>query len=298
LADLDVTALILALLAGYGTFLVYTSVSLGWTGLGLGPSVVGRRATRRPIALWLAQAGLEGVRPREFGVVVVVLAVCGGAITYVLFGGVLPVMIGAGFAGAMPVAVHRQRRERRLASARESWPRMVEEIRLLTGSLGRPIPVALLEVGLRGPAELRGAFKAAEREWHISTDFARTVALLKDRLADPTADAACETLLVAHAVGGTDIDRRLAALAEDRLQDLQGRKDAASKQAGVRFARRFVLLVPLGMAVAGLSIGTGRAAYQTPLGQAAVVVGLAATVVCWVWAGRLMQLPQEERVFA
>jgi tight adherence protein B len=107
----------------------------------------------------------------------------------------------------------------------------------------------------------------------------------------------CETLLVAHEVGGTDLDRRLAALAEDRVQDLQGRKDARARQAGVRFARRFVLLVPLGMTLAGLSIGNGRAAYQTPLGQLAVVAGLLMTVACWAWAGRLLRLPEEERVF-
>ncbi|MGH9061680.1 MAG: type II secretion system F family protein, partial [Acidimicrobiales bacterium] len=152
-------------------------------------------------------------------------------------------------------------------------------------------------VGRRGPSELRPAFAAAEREWLVSTDFARTVAVLKDGLDDPTADAACETLLGAHEIGGTDQDRRLAALAEDRVQDLQGRRDAAARQAGVKFARRFVLLVPLGMAVAGLSIGTGRSAYETPLGQAAVLVGIAAVVACWWWAGRLMRLPDTERVF-
>ena len=168
----------------------------------------------------------------------------------------------------------------------------------MTGSLGRPIPYALLEVGRRGPAEMRDAFAAAEREWLITTDFPRTVRVLKERLADATADAACETLLVAHAVGGSDIDKRLSALAEDRIQDLQGRKDALAKQAGVRFARRFVLVVPVGMAFAGLSIGTGRAAYQSPTGQALVVGGIAAMAACWWWAGRLMQLPREERVFA
>ena len=287
----------LAVAAGYGTYLLYTSLALGWNGLGLGPHAVRPSPARRSLGTWLAQAGLEGVRPREFAAVVVILAIGGATATYVLFGGVVPAIIGGGFAGATPVAVHRQRRARRAALAREAWPRMIEEIRLLTGSLGRAIPTALLEVGARGPVELRGAFSAADREWRISTDFGRSVAVLKQRLADPTADAACETLLVAHEVGGTDIERRLAALAEDRVQDLQGRKDAASKQAGVRFARRFVLLVPLGMAVAGLSIGTGRAAYQTPLGQLAVVIGLAATVGCWLWAGHLMRLPQEERVF-
>lgn len=58
-----------------------------------------------------------------------------------------------------------------------------------------------------------------------------------------------------------------------------------------------MLIVPLGMALAGLSIGTGRAAYQTALGQLAVAGGLAVVAMCWLWAGRLMRLPEEERVF-
>ena len=166
-----------------------------------------------------------------------------------------------------------------------------------TGSLGRSIPQALFEVGRRGPDELRPAFAAAERHWRISTDFALTVAVLKGRLADPTADATLETLLVAHEVGGSNLDQRLAALVEDRVQDVQGRKDARAKQAGVRFARWFVLAVPLGMTLAGLSIGTGREAYQTAAGQLAVAAGLGCVAACWIWAGRLMRLPEEERVF-
>jgi tight adherence protein B len=58
-----------------------------------------------------------------------------------------------------------------------------------------------------------------------------------------------------------------------------------------------VLLVPLGMAVAGLTIGTGRSAYETAGGQLAVAVGLLAVVACWAWSGRLMRLPEEPRVF-
>jgi tight adherence protein B len=175
---------------------------------------------------------------------------------------------------------------------------MIEEMRLLTGSLGRSVPQALFDVGRRSPEEMRHAFRAAQREWMISTDFPRTLAVLKKALADATADVVCETLLVAYDVGGTDLDRRLAALAEDRVQDLQGRKTAKARQAGVRFARRFVLLVPLGMALAGLSIGSGRHAYETPGGQMAVAFGLGMIVACWVWAGRLMKLPEEDRVFA
>ena len=102
---------------------------------------------------------------------------------------------------------------------------------------------------------------------------------------------------MAHELGGSDLDRRLGALVEDRIQDTQGRKDARAKQAGVRFARRFVLIVPIGMALAGMSVGNGRAAYQTALGQVAVVAGVGMVIACWLWAGRIMRLPEEERVF-
>jgi tight adherence protein B len=173
----------------------------------------------------------------------------------------------------------------------------LEELRLLIGSMGRSVPQALFEVGRRAPDQWRGAFEAAEREWLLTTDFARTTGILKQHLADATADVVCETLLVAHELGGSDIDGRLAELIDDRVLDLQGRKDAASRQAGVRFARRFVLLVPLGMALAGLAIGTGRSAYETAGGQIAVGVGLLAVVACWIWSGRLMRLPEEPRVF-
>ena len=294
------TGLLLALAGAYGVFLVYTAVVFRWTGVGLGPAVASRseqRTFRARVDHAMARADLDGVRPSEVVAVMAALFVGGGVVAFALFGGALPALLAGAFAATFPLASHRNRAERRRSEAREAWPRMIEEIRLLTGSLGRSIPQALLEVGRRAPAELRGAFAAAEREWLVTTDFARTCAVLKARLADPTADAACETLLVAHDVGGSDIDRRLAALVEDRIQDLQGRKDARAKQAGVRFARRFVLIVPLGMALAGLSIGTGRAAYQTATGQLLVALGLSVVAACWLWAGRLLRLPEEERVF-
>lgn len=272
------TPALLSLTAAAGAYLVATSLLFGWRGF---PALAGRR--RVPL-------------PRVDGAVVVLSAV-GAALGYGLFGGVLPALVAGGFAATFPAASRRAAYERRRAVAREAWPRMIEEIRLQVGSVGRSVPQALFEVGRRAPEELRPAFALAEREWSVSTDFGRTVAALQAGLGDATADATLETLLVAHEVGGTDIDRRLAALAEDRVHELRGRKDAEAEQAGVRFARRFVLLVPLGMTLAGLSIGSGRAAYQTPAGQLAVAFGLGMVALCWLWAGRLMRLPEEERVF-
>jgi tight adherence protein B len=290
--------LVVALAGAYGVFLLYTAAVFGWRGLGVGPSRlragIGPRARAEQ---WLAQAGLEGVGPTEFVTVMAVLFVVGAGVTFAGLGALLPALAVGGFAATYPAASYRGRRQQRRMRAAESWPRMIEEIALLTGSLGRSVPQALFEVGRGSPEEMRPAFAAAQRQWLLSTDFERSVAVLKAGLADATADAACETLLVAHEVGGTDVQRRLAALVDDRIADLQGRKDARARQAGARFARRFVLFVPVGMALVGLSIGGGRDAYASADGQLAAVAAVAMVIACWLWSGRIMRLPEEERVF-
>ena len=73
--------------------------------------------------------------------------------------------------------------------------------------------------------------------------------------------------------------------------------EAEARQAGARLARWFVIVVPAGMAFAGLNLGDGGAAYRTPGGQAAVVAAIALIALCWGWAGRIMRVPGQRRVF-
>jgi tight adherence protein B len=286
------TSLLLAATAAIGMHLLLTSRSA--RGRARGSSR--RQRYQEHVRSLLDQVGLDGVSASQFGVASGVVGAAALVPAVAVFGlGVPAALIGA-VAALVPGAAWRRRHAATRQVARDAWPALIEELRVLTGSAGRSIPQALLEVGARGPVELRDAFDAAQREWALTTDFERTVRVLKHRLADPTADAACETLLVASEVGG-DIDRRLRALAEDRREDLRGRKEASARQAGARLARAFVVLVPAGMALAGLSVGEGGAAYRTAQGQVLVAVGIAMVVACWVWASVIMRLPEPERVF-
>ena len=289
------TGLLLALAAAYGVHLLFTATAFGWRGVGPGPRASRRR---RSLGERLAAAGMADVRPRELAAATVVLLAVGAIAGWVVFGGAVVPVASALLIGSSPVLGARARQERRRVEAREAWPRLIDEIRIKATTLGRSLPHALLDAGASAPDELRPAFEAARREWLLSTDFETTLAVLKGRLCDATADAVCETLLVAHQIGGNEIDRCLQALHDDRVLDLQGRKDADARQAGARFARWFTIVVPVGMAFVGLSIGDGRAAYGTPWGQALVLIGLAFVAACWVWAGRIMRLPADERVFA
>lgn len=291
------TSILLAACAATGTFLLVVPRSAGARRPRSASNDGPRHAEmRRRAELALQRSGLDGVSPSQFVTTVVGFGTATAAMTALVFGpGIGALLIGL-IAGAWPVAMWRGRRAAARRAAQDHWPRLIEELRVLVGPMGRPIPQALLDVAARGPIELRGAFEAAQREWALTTDFERTVTVLKDRLDDPTADATCETLLVVHEVGG-EVDSRLAALAEDRRRDLEDRKDARAKMAGARTARLFVVLVPLGMAVAGLNVGDGRDAYRTTAGQALVAIGIGLVAVCWWWAARLMRLPVEERVF-
>jgi tight adherence protein B len=280
--------------AGVGVYLLVTrspagrSRDRGWHPLG---------TARRRVDAWLSASGFESLSTRSMVVSTGVMVFLGAALGLSLFGSPIPAGVSGMLLGAAPLLGARQRRIDALVAAHDAWPRLLEEIRIRTASLGRSIPQALFDVGATAPEEMQPAFAAAHREWLISTDFARTIHVLKTRLADATADVTCETLLIANELGGAGLDRRLEALIDDRLEDVLSRKDARAKQAGVRFARRFVVIVPVGMALAGLSIGNGRASYGTPAGQLGVVIGIGLTALCWIWAGRLMRLPRESRVF-
>lgn len=276
-------AAIAALCAGLGTWLL------------LSAAVNGRRDLRPAPLLRVRSSSRWNISRTEIASTVLAGSV-GIAVGWLLFGAPLPALALGAFMASAPRQVDLRARAKRLEVARSHWPQLIEELRVLTGSLGHSIPHALMEVGRHAPTELRGAFAAAEREWLLTTDLTKALQTLKDELADPAADTICETLLVAHELGGSGLDQRLTALAEDRDRDLQHRRDAEARQAGARFARRFVLLVPAGMALAGMSVGTGRAAYRSPSAQLVVLVAIAMVVACWVWAGRIMALPTPQRV--
>jgi tight adherence protein B len=223
--------------------------------------------------------------------------IAGSTLCLLIFGSFGPALLGGGFAAWLPITARLQRRREHLEIARDAWPRMIDELRVLTSAAGRSLPQSLIEVGASAPPSMHSAFAEARREWLLTSDLERMLAALRSTLADPTCDAVCETLLIASEVGWSDLDRRLTVLAEDRRVDSRNRREARSRQAGVRFARRFVLLVPLGMAIAGLTVGSGRSAYRTPVGEAAVLAALLCTFGCWYWAGSMLRLPTEERVF-
>ena len=257
-------------------------------------------ASLRRTAPALPQAALTQPRApaRVLGSVLAGAAAAVGWLgAWTLFGGVIAPALVAVLAAAGPPRAAIQRRRQHAMNSWQAWPRLLAEVRILVAHQGQSIPAALFAAGAHAPEAMRHAFSDAARAWSLSTDFEAALSALKSSLADPTADAVCETLLAAHQIGGVRIDARLRALAEAAQAEAAARSDARAKQAGARFARSFVASVPAFMAVIGLSIGRGRQAYESPDGQLLVAFSVLAVAACWLWAGRIMAIPMRKRVF-
>ncbi len=184
-------AALVACAAGYGVHLVYTGTTHGWTGIGPGP-----RTNRVRLAAVGPRIRAASARPVAAGL-------AGAAAGFVLFGTPMPALLGGVFAAAIAAMSSRAEAEHRLERVADAWPGVLEEMRVLAGAGGRPLPHALFHAGRRTPPAISVGFAAAEREWQSSTDFARALAVLKTELAEASTDVICETLLVAHQVGGT-----------------------------------------------------------------------------------------------
>lgn len=221
----------------------------------------------------------------------------GAVLASILFGGPVPFLFGATAGATLPILQTRAARSAARNVVIEAWPGIVEHLRVETQTLGRSIPLAVVDLAETAPGPLRPVFERARRTWRLTGDLAATLAVIQDGFAEPGVDMTCEVLQLAHELGGPSLDGRLRDLAEDRRTELAHRREARSRQAGVRLARNLVLIVPLGMAAAGSLIGTGRSAYSTPGGQA--VVALAAFLVagCWSWSSTYLRMPAPPRLF-
>lgn len=282
-----ITRLLLATTAATGVAL------LAWT-----PHLhlpTGRRT--RSVDRGRSRSGHARGRTRAIVLASAVAAGVGAVGGLVLLGGPVAGLLGAVGGATLPVAQLRAARSATRSLVTDAWPAIIEQLRVETQTLGRSIPLAVVDLAETAPAPLRPVFESARRTWRLTGDLAATLAVVREGFAEPGVDMTCEVLLLAHELGGPSLDGRLRDLAEDRRTELAHRREARSRQAGVRLARNLVLVVPLGMAAAGSLIGTGRSAYSSPGGQLVVAVAAVLVAGCWAWSSRYLRMPSPPRLF-
>jgi tight adherence protein B len=243
----------------------------------------------------LAQAGIEGVTPRQLAGVSAAL----GLVVFVLVLGTSQVPVIAllfgGFAGAVPLVLVRRRRSQRSIELREVWPEAVDN--LASGvRAGLSLPEALAQLGVRGPEQLRSPFRRFGEDYRATGRFAESLDTLKRNLADPVGDRVVEALRMAREVGGTDLGRLLRTLSAFLREDARTRAELETRQGWTVNAARLALAAPWVLLLLLATRPTAVEAYNTPAGTFVLLVGGGVSFAAYRVMLRIARLPTERRV--
>ncbi|TYC99698.1 type II secretion system protein F [Arthrobacter echini] len=253
------------------------------------------RTRRAPLEDLLARAGVERVSPRGL------LASCAAVGLLVMLVGVVltgspPIALCFALFGALlPVSIVRWRAAKRTASLRELWPEVVDHLRSAIRA-GLSLPEALIQLGEKGPLELRPAFRTFGADYRAGGRFDDALSRLKERLADPVADRIVEALRLTRDVGGSDLGRLLGTLSEFLRDAARTRSELEARQSWTINAARLAVAAPWFVLLLLSTRPEAIRAYNTAGGVVVLLGGLLISVLCYRVMLRVGALPEDQRV--
>jgi tight adherence protein B len=258
-----------------------------------------RRSDNRSgrFAQLLTESGVEGVSPGQL------VALCLGAfllaaLVMLAVSGVAAIGVVFGLLAALlPIGVLRGRAARRLREHAALWPDAVDNLSSAVRA-GLSLPEALMQLGERGPEELRAPFIQFGRDYQATGRFNESLDLLKARLADPIGDRVVEALRIAREVGGGDLGRMLRSLSGFLRDDLRTRGELESRQSWTVNGARLAVGAPWAVLMFMSLQGDVIQRFATTTGLIVLGVGAVLCVTAYrlmMWIGRL---PTERRILA
>jgi tight adherence protein B len=240
-------------------------------------------------------AGIRGTGPRTligFAVVLsLMVLLLGYAVTRVL-----PVSACfAVMAAWAPFAVVSARARSRRSRLREVWPDVVDHVHSAVRA-GLALPEALVQLGERGPEELRPQFLEFGHDYRATGRFSDALDRLKERLSDPVADRLVEALRIARDVGGTDLGRVLRTLSVFLREDARSRAELEARQSWTVNAARLAMAAPWAVLLLLATRGSTLSAYSSAAGAGVLLLGAAISVVAYRLMVAIGRLPEEQRV--
>ncbi|MFJ4168470.1 type II secretion system F family protein [Paenarthrobacter sp. NPDC089714] len=280
---------LLGAVGGVGMFLVW------WSAWEKPDTQARRNHVPRKLELLLLSAGIEKVSSAGL------LFCCAGVglaafLVFFLVTGSLPVSACFSVFGAwLPLAVVRRRARRRRAVLRQLWPDVVDHLRSAIRA-GLSLPDALIQLGTKGPEELRHVFTDFGSDYRSGGRFDAALTTVKARLADPVADRIIEALRMTREVGGSDLGRMLGTLADFLRESARTRNELEARQSWTVNGARLAVAAPWIVLVVMAGRPEAMLAYNTATGAMVLLGGLVVSAVCYTAMLRIGALPEDERV--
>jgi tight adherence protein B len=218
-------------------------------------------------------------------------------VLHALTGLVVVALVPAVVVATLPKAHFVRKRSQRIARVQEAWPDGLRDI-LTSVRSGASLPMAIESLATFGPEPLREAFQGFD-VYSRSLGVVSALELVKDDIADPTADRVIEVLILAYERGGAVVPEILEDLAEATTRDLWTLEQVRTEALEQKINSRVVFILPWIVLVAMTArSGAFREFYASTAGLFVVMVGGVMSLLGAAIASRLGAQPTEHRVFA
>ena len=177
------------------------------------------------------------------------------------------------------------------------WPEVIDHI--ISGiHSGLSLSETLVGLSTRGPETLRPIFSEFHKELLHTGDFTLAVSRLKSRFNSHSSDQILEALLLAKALGGSELLQIFRTLGDFLREDLALRKEIAIKHGWIKNSAHLSSAAPWILLLL-LSSQPGTVdSFSRPGGIAILIIAMVMTTIAYLWMGRLSRLPKVSRIFA
>jgi tight adherence protein B len=282
---------VLGLLLGVGLLLIWRSGPRAPQRAPGGPGWVQRRA------VLLHQAGVDGVGVPQLIAAQLGCALVAAVAVLALTQTLAVAACFAVFAFTAPSVLLRRMRRKRQAALRDVWPEAIDNLASAVRA-GMSLPEGLSALAVHGPVELRPAFTRFGVAYRASGRFGDCLNALIADLADPVGDRVCETMRMAHEVGGSDLGTVLRTLSELLRSDARTRAELETRQGWTVNAARLAVAAPWAVLLLLGARSSTLSAYDSEAGALLLVIGAGVCVIAYRVMLRIGRLPDEPRVLS
>ncbi len=254
-----------------------------------------RRERRSRPRLSVNVPGLDVTR-LQFWATVLAAGAVSFLVVYALTGLVAVSLVPALVVATLPKAYFARKRAGRLVRVQEAWPDGLRDI-LSSVRSGSSLPSAVENLALFGPEPLREAFQGFDI-YSRSLGVVAALEMVKDDIADPTADRVIEVLILSYERGGSVVPEILEDIAEATTRDLWTMEQIRGEALEQKINSRVVFGLPWIVLVALTArSGAFRDFYSSSAGLLVVAIGGVMSLLGVVIASRLGSQQPEPRVF-
>jgi tight adherence protein B len=149
----------------------------------------------------------------------------------------------------------------------------------------------------RGPVATRLLFKDFKDSLESGRRFEDAVIEIQRRFGLRTSDQLFEALLFAKSLGGSELITMLRQLGDFTRQDLALRSEIAAKQSWIRNSAHLSAAAPWILLLLLSTQPATAEAFSQSSGITVLALGVAMTVVAYLWMGYLGRMPEPQRIF-